>query len=142
MSKRSKKHINSISMRQRPRRGAALVEFAVCIPVILIILLGSMEACSAIFVRQALTCSAYEGIRVAVHGGAVTEDALARAQAILDSRGIRGATIQFDPSNIRDALRGSDIAIEVSAPYAINSPIFGHVIEDRITTVRTVMSKE
>lgn len=101
--------------RSRQRTGAALVEFAVCIPVILIILLGSMEACSAIFVRQALTCSAYEGIRAAVHGGALTSDALERAQAILDSRGIRGATIEFEPADIRDAARGEDIAVIVSA---------------------------
>lgn len=128
--------------RHEQRRGAALVEFAVCIPVILIILLGSMEACSAIFVRQALTCSAYEGIRAAVKGGALTSDAVTRAQEILDTRGIRGATIEFFPADIRTADRGTDIAIQVSAPYAINSPFFGYVIEDRVTTVRTVMSKE
>lgn len=108
----------------------------------MIILLGSMEACSAIFVRQALTCSAYEGIREAVKGGTVTSDALDRARRVLDSRGIRDATIQFQPADVRTADRGTDIAIEVSAPYASNSPFFGNVIRDRVTTVRTVMSKE
>ncbi len=126
----------------KQRRGAALVEFAVCLPVIMIVLLGSMEACSAIFVRQALTCSAYEGIRAAVKGGAVTSESVARAQAVLDTRGIKNSTIRFEPADVRDADRGTDIVIEVSAPYAVNSPFFGHVIADRVTTVRTVMSKE
>ncbi len=40
------------------------VEFAVCLPVIMVLLLGSMEATSAIFVKQALATSAYEGVRV------------------------------------------------------------------------------
>ncbi len=128
--------------RYRGRQGAALVEFAICLPVIMIVLLGSMEACSAIFVRQALTCSAYEGIRAAVKGGAINEDALERARAILDTRGIKEAVVRFEPADVRDATRGSNIAIEVSAPYAVNSPFFGNVITDRVTTVRTVMSKE
>ncbi|MFY7877734.1 MAG: TadE/TadG family type IV pilus assembly protein, partial [Pirellula sp.] len=55
-----------------PRNGAALIEFAVCLPVLMIMILGSMEASSAIFVKQALTTSAYEGIREAMRTGSTT----------------------------------------------------------------------
>ena len=124
------------------RRGAALVEFAVCMPVMMILILGSMEATSAIFVRQALTTSAYEGIREAIRIGATTANATNRAQDVLTARQIRGSTIRFTPADVQSAPRGSSLVVEVSAPYKINSPFFGNVIADRITTVRTVMVKE
>ncbi len=128
--------------RQIPRKGAALIEFAVCLPVIMILILGSMEASSAIFVRQALTTSAYEGIREAVRISGNTANATRRAQAILKARQIRSSTIVFTPGDVQAAPRGSNIVLEVSAPYRVNSPFFGNVIADRVTTVRTVMVKE
>ncbi len=125
-----------------PRNGAALIEFAVCLPVLMIMILGSMEASSAIFVKQALTTSAYEGIREAMRTGSTTSVATERAQDVLTARRIRNSTIQFTPSSVESAARGSNIIIEVSAPYAANSPFFGNVIPDRVTSVRTVMVKE
>lgn len=136
-SKRFRRH-----NRQMTKQGAALVEFAVCMPVLLILILGSMEATSAIFVRQALTTSAYEGIREAIRIGSTTTGSTNRAQAVLTARQIRNSSIQFTPSNIQSAPRGSTVVVEVSAPYKINSPFFGNVIADRVTTVRSVMVKE
>jgi len=134
---------NRCPRNRRPlKTGAALIEFAVCLPVIMILILGSMEASSAIFVRQALTISAYEGIREAIRINGTTVNATSRAQAVLTARQIRSSTIVFTPANIQTAARGSNIVLEVSAPYRVNSPFFGNVIADRSTTVRTVMVKE
>lgn len=124
------------------RIGAALVEFAVCLPVLMLLVLGSMEVTSAIFVRQALTTSAYEGIREAVNLSGTTSGATAKAQAILTARNIRDATIRFTPAEVSTAPRGSKLVIEVSASFRANSPFFGNVVSDRVATVRTVMSKE
>ncbi len=108
----------------------------------MILILGSIEATSAIFVRQALTVSAYEGIREGIHISGSTASATARAQAVLDARQIKSATIKFTPAVIETAPRGSKLIIEVSAPFRSNSPFIGNVIADRISTVRTVMIKE
>lgn len=124
------------------RRGAAIVEFAVCLPIIMILILGSIEATSAIFVRQALTTSAYEGIREAIRSQVTSADAMARSQAILTARQIRSSTIRFTPTEVQSAARGSLVVIEVSAPFGANSPFMGRVIADRTNTVRTVMVKE
>lgn len=129
-------------MPAKGRRGGALVEFAVCLPVIMVLLLGSMEATSAIFVKQALATSAYEGVREATKTGANSADAIASAERVLAARGIRGATVRVTPAEVYGIPRGSNVVIEVSASYAANSPFFGNVIADRTTTVRTVMSKE
>ncbi len=129
-------------MRRKQRRGAAIVEFAVCLPIVMILILGSIEATSAIFLRQALTTSAYEGIREAIRTSSTTAEATARAQTVLTSRQVRGSTIRFTPALTESAARGSNIVIEISAPFGANSPFMGRVIADRINTVRTVMVKE
>jgi Flp pilus assembly protein TadG len=129
-------------MRKKQRRGAAIVEFAVCLPIIMLLILGSIEATSAIFLRQALTTSAYEGIREAVRTSSTTAEARARAQAVLTARRVRGSTIVLTPADTETAPRGSNVVIEISAPFGANSPFIGRVIADRINTVRTVMVKE
>lgn len=129
-------------MRRKQRRGAAIVEFAVCLPILMLLILGSIEATSAIFLRQALTTSAYEGIREAIRTSSTTAQARDRAQAVLTARRINGSRIQFTPADTEAAPRGSNVVIEISAPFGANSPFMGRVIADRVNTVRTVMIKE
>ncbi len=123
------------------RRGAAVVEFAVCLPLLMLIVLGAIEATHGIFLKQALSAAAYEGMRVAIEPGSKQADAINQAKAILDSRLVKGATIAFD-SNAETTPRGQKITVEVSAPISMNSPFIGRVIQDRIVKVRTVMVRE
>jgi Flp pilus assembly protein TadG len=125
----------------RRRRGAAVVEFAVCLPLLMLIVLGAIEATHGIFLKQALSAAAYEGMRVAIEPGSRQAEAIQQAQAILDARLVKGSRIVFD-TNIDAAPRGQKVAIEVSAPISLNSPFIGRVIQDRVVTVRTVMVRE
>lgn len=129
-------------MRKPRRRGAAIVEFAVCLPIIMLLIIGSIEATSAIFLRQALTTSAYEGIREAIQSSSTTIASMNRARAVLTSRQIRNSNIRFTPADVQTAARGTLISVEISAPFGANSPFMGRVIADRMNTVRTVMIKE
>jgi len=56
------------------RFGAAAVEFAVCLPLIILIVAGSIEGASLLFLRQALIQSSYEGAKVAVKQNSVNSD--------------------------------------------------------------------
>jgi len=123
------------------RRGAAAVEFAVCLPLLMLIVLGAIETTHGIFLKQALSAAAYEGMRVAIEPRSNQADATHRAQAILDARFVKGTKIAFD-TNVDSAPRGQKVAVEISAPISLNSPFIGRVIQDRIVKVRTVMVKE
>jgi Flp pilus assembly protein TadG len=124
------------------RCGAAVVEFAVCLPLIMLLILGSIEASSSIALKHGLTTAAYEGIREAVKSASTAQDARDRAQAIIDARRIRGSTITFIPSDLSTARRGERVAVEVAAPLKQNSPFIGKVIANRTATARVVMVKE
>ena len=56
--------INTKSLRNnRRRRGTAVVELAVCVPVLVLIVLGAMSATTMIFMRTAAVQSAYETVK-------------------------------------------------------------------------------
>ena len=137
------KHSQSMpkTLRTRRRRGTAVVEFAVCLPLLMLIVLGAMEATHGIFLKQALSAAAYEGMRAAIEPGSKQADATRQAQSILDARLVKGSKIAFDTA-VDTASRGQKIALEITAPISSNSPFIGRVIPDRLVRVRTVMVKE
>jgi hypothetical protein len=124
------------------RRGVAAVEMAVCLPVIILLVFGAIEASSFIFLKQSLNVAAYEGIRQSIRIGSSNEAGIERAQAILASRNVHAFDIRFPNGESAEADRGDEIVIEVSAPTSENSPLAGQFVTNRLLTSRVVMVKE
>ncbi len=124
------------------RRGVAAVEFAVCLPVIILLVFGAIEASSFIFLKQSLNVAAYEGIRESIRIGSDNASGVDRAQNILASRNVQGFNIAFPNGEASNASRGDEIVIEVSAPTSTNSPLAGQFVTNRTLTARVVMVKE
>lgn len=97
------------------------MELAVCLPVLVLLVFGSIEACNMIFLRQALNASAYEGVRVAIGEDAVNQQVIDRCQLTLDARGVAGTTITIDPPDVTTVQPGDPITITVSAQCDANS---------------------
>ena len=133
---------NRTSRRRGRRRGVAAVEFAVCLPVILLLVFGSIEASSFIFLRQSLNVAAYEGAREAIRVGATNSDATRSVDSILTSRRVRDFQVSFPNGESGIAQRGEEIVIEVTAPTSPNSPLAGQFVANRNLTARVVMVKE
>jgi len=124
------------------RRGVAAVEFAVCLPVLALLVFGAIEASSFIFLKQSLNVAAYEGIRQSIRIGSSNADGADRAQNILTAHTVNDFNISFPNGESANAIRGSEVVIEVSAPTATNSPLAGQWLTNRILTSRVVMVKE
>lgn len=128
--------------RPETRCGTAAVEFAVCLPVIVLLVFGSIEASAFIFLKQALTVASYEGIREAASVNGTTASATAKAQAILDSRQVNDFTIAFPSGTPESRVRGEQVACAVTAPTQTNSPLAGQFITNQVLTAQVVMLKE
>jgi hypothetical protein len=124
------------------RTGVAATELAVCMPVIVLIVLASMEACAMIFLQQSLSVAAYEGARVGLSPGAEAGDVTSQCQQILDDREVKGASIAVTPTNIPSAAEGTWIAVEAKAPFAKNSLVGGWLFSGRTLTAVVQMMKE
>lgn len=126
----------------RRRRGAAIVEFTVCLPVIIIIVFGAIEAASLLFLRQALIQSAYEGAKVAIQANAENSDVLAAAESVAAGRRLSDMSVTLEPSDVSAVPAGEIIRVTISAPGDSNSLIQFGPFKNRTVSARAVMVKE
>ena len=96
------------------RRGAAAAELAICLPLMVMLVIGSIETCSMIYLRHSLTIASYEAARVAIDFDGTSTDAIERCEEILDARDVNDADIDLDPDNVESVPRGQPIAVTVS----------------------------
>ena len=104
------------------RNGAAVVELAVCLPVIFLLLMASLEICTKIFLLESLTVAAYETAIEGARTGGTTSSAVARGTAILSSRGVQGYAITISPAP-ESTSWGTTMTITVTAPSSSNSVV-------------------
>ena len=135
------KRTNNHTRRARDRSGIAIIELAVCLPAIVLLVLGSIEACTMVFVKQSLHISAYEGVRSAIKSDGNAADAVARANRILDERGVKNASVEVTPRVPENADLGTAVTVRITAPAIDNSVLrlkfFSGDLESEVT-----MSKE
>ena len=128
--------------RRTDRRGAATVELAVCIPVIVLIVLGSLEGANMIFLRQALVQSAYQTIKESVKSNGSKDLGIQRGKEALAFRGIVNETIVFVPEDVDSVTRGQPVTVVVSAPGDSNSILpFGPFKGRRIEVTATMLKE-
>jgi Flp pilus assembly protein TadG len=105
------------------RRGVAAAELAVCLPIVVLLVIATIEACSALFLKQSLTAAAYEGVRTAIEQNATPATVQAACNQILADRKIQDAKVTIKPANIAALNPGDFVDITVSAPCDSNSAV-------------------
>lgn len=113
--------------RRRSRAGIAVVEFAVCLPILMAMVMGVIEASNAVFLQQSLTSAAYEAANVASAIGGTSTDATTRANAVLTALGVKNGSVSISPTVTTATPIGTTIVVTVSAPFASNSLVFGYI---------------
>lgn len=132
-------------MRKQPltvRRGVAATEFAVCLPVLILLLLGTIECCSMIFLKQTLSIAAYEAGHTALLPSATSAQARSAGQSILNDRRIRSATVQIVPGPIESVREGDYFEVQVSAPTDANRILPLNFFGGRTLSASAVFMKE
>ncbi len=107
------------------RRGAAAVEFAVAITVLLMVVFASIEFVRLNMMRHSVDHASYLAARKGIVAGASVPDVQAVAQDHLALFGVTGATVTVLPNPITD---DSDlIEVSIDAPMSGNtwiSPLY------------------
>lgn len=104
------------------RRGVAVAELAVCLPILFLVIFGSIEACNLLFMRQTLVAAAYEGALLGSRPGTTEAEILARVQTTLAARYVTSTSVDVDV-NASDfaALRvGEKFTVHIEATSAGN----------------------
>jgi Flp pilus assembly protein TadG len=100
------------------RRGAALVEFAIVLPLLFLLVFGIIEVGRAISVQQIITNGAREGARAAILPRATDAGVYQTIDAYLTGAGVAGAgyTRTISPS-LATAGANVPITVTVTVPY-------------------------
>lgn len=91
---------HSSPARPRRERGAAAVEFALCVPVLVVLIFGSIEFGLAVNARTMVGNAAREAVRVASLGGSVSDIQTSGLAAVAGVTGTKTVTVVCTtPSN-------------------------------------------
>ena len=86
------------------------------LPILLLLLLGSIDMANVVYLKQSLCIAAYEAATTASKPGGTSTLARTRAQEVLIARNITGATISITPNVDVNTTSGSNVTVTVRAP--------------------------
>lgn len=109
------------------------------LPLLFVLVFGSIELANGIFLRQSLTVAAYEGARSATKPGGTSVHAEQRIRDVLESRGLDGETIAITPAVTGETARGTMVTVTVSIPGALHAMSPLRLLQDRTVRHSVVM---
>ncbi|MGB7329306.1 MAG: TadE family protein [Rubripirellula sp.] len=129
------------TFRSKSRRAVAAVEFAVCLPILTLVVFGTIEMSHGIFAKQAGTAAAYEAARLATSSGGTEVAARQRADEVLNAMNIDGGTVQITPEVNAAMSRGTVVTVTVEIPSELNSSGLNFIMPSRQITTSIAMVK-
>lgn len=129
--------------RKQVRVGAAVVEFAIVGPLMIMLTMGMMEVGRAVMVKQLLVNASREGARMAILPSASSQTVIQQVQSQLAASSITGTTVTLTPPSLENAPAGTPVTVAISVNASqvswIPNPAF---TLNRTITTSTTMRRE
>jgi Flp pilus assembly protein TadG len=100
------------------RKGSHCVEFAIVLPIMLLLFLSGIEFARMNLLRHLAENASYEAARHVIVPGATAEDAEAKANAILSVMGVKGASLTVSPDPVLETT--GTVSVKVTFPAKKN----------------------
>lgn len=127
--------------RQR-RHGVAVVELAICLPLLVFILLATIETCTMLQLQQNLAVTAYEGSRLGIIPGIDANVIEVQCEMLLQDRNINAYSVAIDPADLSTVVVGDTVTVTVDADCGANSMFGGLFFESRTLSESVAMRAE
>jgi len=125
---------------RRARKGAVVVEFALCAPLLFFFFFASLEFGRVNMIRQSVENAVYEGCRRGVVPGATAEACQDAAQVVLNSIGANGAEVDVSPTEITDDT--TDVTVAITVPINANSWVIPFFFNGKSVTGSMTLRRE
>ena len=118
---------NGRNLTRRARLGSATVELALCMPLLLGVALGMIEASNVVFIQGRIQAAAYEAARLATRPAtsqapaATNAQVTAYAEALLAQLGVNGGTVAVTPGNLTNLPPQTLVTVAITAPWKQNT---------------------
>lgn len=114
----------ALSIKRNPRRGIATVEFAVIVPLLVLLMMGMLEVTRAIQVKNYLTDAARSSCRLGIQNGKNSQNVTDNINAILTAHSIdpTQATITIlvngSAADVNTAKKYDKISVSIAIPIS------------------------
>ena len=126
--------------KKRNRLGAATVEFAVCLPVLLAFVFGILEFSRLTQLKQTARLAAFEGARAGISLNATNADVTTAVNDIMTAVSIPNYTTTISPNPI--AYNSSSVSVTVSLDAIQNAWITWFVRSSKTITANVTLQRE
>ncbi len=103
------------------RRGLAATETAITLPLLVLLVFGSIELTNTMFLKQSLRIAAYEGARAVGRAQATSVHGQTRIEEALAARRVSDYDVSISPEVTESTPRGTMLTVTVTAPVAAYS---------------------
>jgi Flp pilus assembly protein TadG len=138
--------INRRQLRKQCKRsGVAAVEFAIVLPALVALTLGTLDVCSMMFLKETAVLAAYEGARRGIGRGGTNADVVARVTEFLDERGVdyvAADVVTIGGRGFGAAETLENVTVTVTVPAAGNLLVSSQMFGDMTLTANVTMRKE
>jgi Flp pilus assembly protein TadG len=132
---------SSFAVREKAsRRGTAMVEMAISMPLLMLLSFGAIEFANLIFLRQTVAQISYEGARIASLPLSSKDDVRRTCEQLLAGRRITDGNVTVSPDNLSATTpAGTRITITVTIPASANAITPKWFFKTASLTKRTIM---
>ncbi len=129
--------------------GAVLVEFAITIPILITLVMGTIEIGWALYIQNTLVDAARYGTRIAVTDATQdTSTIQSKVKSYIQDSGIdidtNTTTVTVEPSPVSAVLRGTPVTVSIDVPYDTHVSLLPAILFLGTTHLKahTTMAKE
>jgi Flp pilus assembly protein TadG len=126
---------------KKAEKGQSLLEFALIVPILLIILAGVLDLGRLYYAYVAVTDAAAEGASYA----AIHPQAYERAEVLQRAQEASGALVQIDPTMVQvdcpAVAAGAPITVTVSYSFTVATPLLNVIVPSGELRLRAVASE-
>lgn len=103
------------------RRGAAIVEVALTLPILVLICLATIDTCRVIFVRQSAKLAAFECARIGIIPGVTRTQLQQLCATFMASRAVSQASVSLSVADLSSLTKGDLLTVTVTVPANSNA---------------------
>lgn len=124
------------------RFGTAVTELAVCLPILVLITLATIESCTMLHLQQRLKTTAFEAARVGIVPGAEPINVQYQCELLMDRHGVLDYSVTMDPADPQSLDQGDYFTVTVNAPCGPNSLVGGWIYANQVLSKSVSLSAE
>lgn len=110
-----------IKSRGIQRKGAAIVEVALTLPILVLVCLATIDTCRVIFVRQSAKLAAFECARIGIIPGVTRTQLEQLCATFMSNRSVSQASVSLSVSELAMLAKGDLLTVTVTVPANSNA---------------------